>query len=253
LSSEHDFHKFHPVFNPKSKAGIRVFLKNPAVIIFDEPTAALDPVSEKRIQQAIEQIRKHKTVLIIAHRLSTIKNVERILVLDNKTIVEQGTFPELMEKKGLFYTFYTTQFGKYATFEDKVEEEVKRALEHQRPLALGALYLKGFQALAEKQGNAKADSVLKKLFAEFAHELKELDVVAPDTKDKNLYYLLMPEKTPAQALATCNRLKKHLKERYPELTIPILFAVAGLKEAKTATGLINTTVKKIMASLKKHK
>lgn len=80
----------------------RVLLKNPDVIIFDEATASLDNENEKIIQEVINNI-QDKTIITIAHRLSTIKNCNRIIVIDDNTIKEIGTYDELMNRKGIFY------------------------------------------------------------------------------------------------------------------------------------------------------
>ena len=87
----------------------RAIIRNPDVIIFDEATSALDTVSEKEIQNAINNLTKKKTTFIVAHRLSTIKNADKIAVIKNGQCVEFGTYDELMEKKGEFYTFKTMQ------------------------------------------------------------------------------------------------------------------------------------------------
>lgn len=84
----------------------RVFLKNPPILIFDEATSALDNESEKIVQESMEKLAKNRTTLVIAHRLSTIRNAEKILVLTDKGIEEQGTHKELMEKHGIYYDLY---------------------------------------------------------------------------------------------------------------------------------------------------
>ena len=73
----------------------RVFLKNPPILIFDEATSALDNESEKIVQESMENLAKNRTTMVIAHRLSTIRNAEKILVLTDKGIEEQGTHKEL--------------------------------------------------------------------------------------------------------------------------------------------------------------
>lgn len=83
----------------------RVMLKKPELIIFDEATSALDNTNEALIQQQIEKEFKGKTMITIAHRLTTLKNCDRILVLDNGNIVQQGTYEDLANKKGLFQDF----------------------------------------------------------------------------------------------------------------------------------------------------
>lgn len=84
----------------------RVFLKNPPILIFDEATSALDNESEKIVQQSMEQLAKNRTTLVIAHRLSTIRNAEKILVLTENGIEEEGTHRELIEKHGIYYELY---------------------------------------------------------------------------------------------------------------------------------------------------
>ena len=84
----------------------RVFLKNPPILNFDEATSALDNESEKVVQESMEKLAKNRTTLVIAHRLSTIRNAEKILVLTENGIEEQGTHNELKNKKGIYYDLY---------------------------------------------------------------------------------------------------------------------------------------------------
>ena len=84
----------------------RVFLKNPPILIFDEATSALDNESEKIGQESMEKLAKYRTTLVIAHRLSTIRNAEKILVLTDNGIEEQGTHNELMNHQGIYYDLY---------------------------------------------------------------------------------------------------------------------------------------------------
>lgn len=90
----------------------RVFLKNPPILIFDEATSALDNESEKVVQDSLEKLAKNRTTFVIAHRLSTIKNAERILVLTEDGIEEEGTHEELLAKGGIYEKLYTMQFHK---------------------------------------------------------------------------------------------------------------------------------------------
>ncbi|MFI5276308.1 MAG: ABC transporter ATP-binding protein [Ktedonobacterales bacterium] len=87
----------------------RVFLKNPPVIIFDEATSALDNESEKAVQDSLEQLADQRTTLVIAHRLSTIRNAERIVVLGDQGIAEQGTHAELLALNGVYANLYNMQ------------------------------------------------------------------------------------------------------------------------------------------------
>lgn len=84
----------------------RVFLKNPPILIFDEATSALDNESEKVVQESLEKLAKNRTTFVIAHRLSTIRNAEKIIVLTENGIEEQGTHKELIQKQGVYYQLY---------------------------------------------------------------------------------------------------------------------------------------------------
>lgn len=84
----------------------RVFLKNPAILIFDEATSALDNESEKIVQESMEKLAKGRTTFVIAHRLSTIRNAQRILVLTTNGIEEEGTHEELLAKNGIYAKLY---------------------------------------------------------------------------------------------------------------------------------------------------
>ena len=86
----------------------RVFLKNPRMIILDEATSALDNESEFEVARSLETLSRGRTTLTIAHRLSSIKNSDRILVLTEEGIAEEGTHNELLEQKGIYYQFYMT-------------------------------------------------------------------------------------------------------------------------------------------------
>ena len=86
----------------------RVFLKNPPIIILDEATSALDNESEFEVAKSLERLSKGRTTLTIAHRLSSIQNSDRILVLTEEGIVEEGNHHSLLEKKGIYYQFFTT-------------------------------------------------------------------------------------------------------------------------------------------------
>lgn len=84
----------------------RVFLKNPPILILDEATSALDNESERLVQQSLERLAKGRTTLTIAHRLTTIQNADRILVLTEDGIVEEGTHSQLIDKGGVYHNFY---------------------------------------------------------------------------------------------------------------------------------------------------
>ena len=88
----------------------RIFLKNPKILILDEATSALDNESEQLVQSALFELSKGRTTLIIAHRLSTIKRADRIIVLTENGIEEEGTHEDLLEKEGIYSNLYMMQF-----------------------------------------------------------------------------------------------------------------------------------------------
>ena len=93
----------------------RVFLKDPPILIFDEATSSLDNDSERVVQESLESLAANRTTIVIAHRLSTIRNADRIVVLTESGIAEEGTHSELLEREGVYASLYNMQFvGKKA-------------------------------------------------------------------------------------------------------------------------------------------
>jgi ATP-binding cassette subfamily B protein len=88
----------------------RVVLKDPRILVLDEATSSLDSLSEALIQEALQRVMQGRTSLVIAHRLSTILAADKILVLDQGRLVEEGTHQELLAQGGLYATLYETQF-----------------------------------------------------------------------------------------------------------------------------------------------
>ncbi len=88
----------------------RVLLQNPSIIIMDEATASIDPLTEVQIQKSIDLVLKERTAIIIAHRLSTIKNADRIIVLEDGRIVEEGNHEELLTKQNYYAELYEKYF-----------------------------------------------------------------------------------------------------------------------------------------------
>ena len=88
----------------------RVFLKNPPILILDEATSALDNESEKHIQEALDRLSVGRTTVVIAHRLSTILSAEKIIVIDEGGVKEQGNHHQLMELDGIYARYFNMQF-----------------------------------------------------------------------------------------------------------------------------------------------
>ena len=96
----------------------RAILKNVPILILDEATSSLDTEAEIEVQEALDNLMKDKTTLMIAHRLSTIRNADRIIVLVNGEIVEQGDHETLMQKKGEYFRLYNLQFKDEGNYEN---------------------------------------------------------------------------------------------------------------------------------------
>ena len=88
----------------------RIMLTDPSMLILDEATSSIDTMTEQRIQKAFANLMKGRTSFIIAHRLSTIKDADRILVMRDGNIIEQGSHEELLEKQGFYAELYNAQF-----------------------------------------------------------------------------------------------------------------------------------------------
>ena len=105
----------------KSFALERASLKDAPILILDEATSALDSEVEAEIQDALATVMEGKTVLAIAHRLSTLANMDRIIVMDQGQIVEEGTHRQLMALGGLYARYWNRQSGGFLGYEDAAE------------------------------------------------------------------------------------------------------------------------------------
>ena len=103
----------------------RIFLKNPSILILDEATSALDNTTELLIQKALDELCKGRTAIVVAHRLSTIRNADKIIVISDGKIKEEGSHDELIRQNGAYKLLYDLQFKE----SDKEEIKLHHVLE----------------------------------------------------------------------------------------------------------------------------
>jgi subfamily B ATP-binding cassette protein MsbA len=111
----------------------RALLKDPEILILDEATSALDTVSERLVQEALDELSRERTTLVIAHRLSTVRKAHQIAVLDRGQVVELGTHEELLQKGGNYSHLYAIQFS-------ETSQKVLSAIEEQKQVFTQASY-----------------------------------------------------------------------------------------------------------------
>lgn len=109
----------------------RAFLHHTPILILDEATSQLDSLTEECIQESLQPLCEGKTTIVVAHRLSTLLNMDRILVFDKGTIVEDGTHQELIENNGLYKSMWDAQTSGFLPVEQ--EDGAELAKEFDRP------------------------------------------------------------------------------------------------------------------------
>jgi len=203
----------------------RMILKDPKIVLLDEPTSALDPRSEEIINKAMNNLTRGKTTFIIAHKLSTLKSANKILVVKDHTIKEQGTFKNLIKKKQNFFKLYSKEFRSTDHFELKLDTEIKRLQRTKKPLSLVSFIIKG--------GN---ESIYNKIESFLNQNTRKKDFVAQYEKN-NVFFILLPGLNKKNANLLIKDLKKKLKKTY---NISGYWSLAGLRiDGKTVEELIS--------------
>ena len=110
----------------------RAVLARPELFIMDEATSSVDTLTEALIQRGMEALMHGRTAFVIAHRLSTIRRADRILIIEDGRIAEQGTHHELLQKRGHYYRLYTQQFRRELEVQYGVVDKIEPAEEFRR-------------------------------------------------------------------------------------------------------------------------
>ena len=111
----------------------RAFYSTSDVLILDEPTASLDPIAEQEIFNTFDQLRRDKTTIFVSHRLSSATVASKIIVLEYGRVVEEGTHPELMEKRGKYYELFSTQAKRYVSEGERINGETDEPIPGEKP------------------------------------------------------------------------------------------------------------------------
>lgn len=222
----------------------RVLLKDPKIIIFDEATSALDTETEMRIQAAIQVISGGRTVILISHRLSAVKDAGRLLVLGDGAIAEQGTFTELLEKRGVFYRSYEAQFGGLHGFESDLAREMERG-----SVCLVALRVRNLESVLAKHKQLSAEGVSAKIAAIARKECPEYPSYA-DYHQKDLFFVGLPRRTIKEAEELCSHFVSAIRHE-ARLGLELQCTMASTEEGLRAPdALMNAIRKRIAVAVK---
>ena len=195
----------------------RVILKNSKIILFDESTASLDSASENSILEAIFKLAKmQKTILIIAHRLSTIRAVDKILVLSDKRIVEDGRFQHLIKKKGKFFEYFNLEFRGYSALLQKIEEETKKLDTSQ--FSIGYFKVLNIQDRKIKQTQESFEKEIDRIFKYLLTQIRDdIDIIAKHQSDKSIIYIMLPETNDKSRQKTMAKITEGLHKQFPHI------------------------------------
>lgn len=159
----------------------RALLQNPEILILDEATSALDTVSERLVQEAIEQLSFQRTTLVIAHRLSTVQKADQIAVLDRGRIVEVGTHQNLLNKEGYYAKLYSLQFAQEMARDEALMKGSYEVRTRLTPM-IGFLKLLVDNLIDSEEEH---DELVKESYHSATHILKTIEFMENTVKRKN--------------------------------------------------------------------
>lgn len=213
----------------------RTLLLKPEILLLDEASTGLDAEADYLIQETLRRCKERMTILMVAHRLSAIKAFDRIAVLAGGVIAEEGSFSELMKRKGLFFDLYSLQFGGFAEFKRRFEIEFERNARYGQELSLLVLEVGGADELAARHGTQMLSLLMEKFDLFVKKKLRIMDFSA--VFGLNRVVIGLPETPPAGARMLAERLKSFADQQRIEIAgtpfkVTFLHGVASLKETR---------------------
>jgi len=202
----------------------RVVLKNPDIVVLDEPTTYLDSSVEKSIKNAIDTVTKGKTTIIIAHRLTTLQNIDEIWVLANGRIAEKGTFEDLVKKKGRFFSYYITQFSGFEMFRNRLNIELERAIKYEKPLSILELDIHNWSSFDKDQ--LSGNDLISKILIALTRRLNDINFPSDIPQKRGSFFIALPESREKEAKKIGDSLLSFLSRTFPDIVFKqkIVFA-----------------------------
>ena len=188
----------------------RSLLRKPSILILDEITSALDAEAGFLIEEALEKLRQHMTIVLITHQLSAAKKADQILMLDEGQIVEQGTFQALMNSKGRFFDLYNIQTGGFQEFIRRFEIEIERHIRYAEPLSLVLLQPVRYTQWKQQESPPRLALIMETICQSIRRHLRVMDFCTLYT-DKTIAVVL-PQTYQEGMTTMLDRMKKVLEE-----------------------------------------
>ncbi|HEX5038107.1 MAG TPA: ABC transporter transmembrane domain-containing protein [bacterium] len=193
----------------------RALAMKPKILVLDEASSALDAESEFLIQETIHRCKGKMTVVIVAHRFSSIKGVDKIVVLDRGTVAESGTFPQLMAKKGVFFTLYQLQMGGFQEFQQRMETEFARYQRYRQDLSVILLDVSNYDQLAQNEKAGRLARLMEELNLFLRKNLRIMDFCCVFRERELLIGL--PETNFQNSVRLARRLRQKIAEQVFEV------------------------------------